>query len=168
MTDGQPMPARPAIADDITTEALISRYLAGPALVRNTIAGMDAAQLHARPIEGKMSTHEVVTHIVDSEAGLGGRIKRALAGEEPVVTQGAHPEAISDPTRDLDVDLERLKTLREQMAEELRQIQPDAWERIAIRRAEREVTVRQVLIMMTRHLESHVATIEEKRAALGI
>ena len=168
MTDARPTPARPAIADDIATEALIARYLAGPALVRDTIAGMDAAQLHARPIEGKMSTHEVVTHVVDSEAGLGGRIKRALAGEEPVVTQGAHPEAVSDPTRDLDADIERLTTLREQMAEELRQVQPDAWQRIAIRRGEREMTVRQVLIMMTRHLENHVATIEEKRAALGI
>lgn len=168
MTNDQPTPARPAIADDITTEALIARYLAGPALVRDTVAGMDAAQLHARPIEGKMSTHEVVTHIVDSEGGLGGRLKRALAGEEPVVMQGGHPEAISDPTRDLDADIERLTTLREQTAEELRQAQQDVWERIAIRRGEREMNVRQVLVMMTRHLENHVAAIEEKRAALGI
>ncbi|MDR3685642.1 MAG: DinB family protein [Coriobacteriia bacterium] len=168
MSAAQPTPERAPIADDISAEELIARYLAGPALVRATIAGMDADQLHARPIEGKMSTHDVVTHIADSEAGLGGRLKRALAGEEPLATQGGHPEAVSDPTRDLSADLEQLTAAREQMGEALRHIEPDVWERIAARWGEREVTVRQMLLLMTRHLENHVATIEEKRAALGL
>jgi len=168
MQNDQPQPKRVPIADDISPEELIARYLEGPALVRNTIAGMDAAQLHARPIPGKMSTHEVVTHIVDSESGLGGRIKRAIAGEEPPVTQGAHPEITSDPERDLDAELGSLESARGQMAEELRQLPPEVWERVALRRADREMTVLQVLMLMTRHLENHVAAIEEKRAALGL
>jgi len=168
MQNDQPQPKRVPIADDISPEELIARYLEGPALVRNTIAGMDAAQLHARPIPGKMSTHEVVTHIVDSESGLGGRIKRAIAGEEPPLTQGAHPEITSDPERDLDAELGSLESARGQMAEELRQLPPEVWERVALRRADREMTVLQVLMLMTRHLENHVAAIEEKRAALGL
>lgn len=154
--------------NDIAPEELIARYLDGPAIVRAAIAGMDAAQLHARPIPGKMSAHEVVAHIVDSEGGLGGRLKRALAGEEPPLAQGGHPGPTSDPERDLDAELTVLETAREQMAEELRQLTPDVWERIALRRADREVTVRQLLMLMTRHLENHVAAIEEKRAALGL
>lgn len=168
MDNDQTTPARPAIADDIAPEELIARYLTGPALARDIIAGMSAAQLHTRPIPDKMSTHDVVTHIVDSERGLGGRIKRAIAGEEPPLTQGGHPEIKSDPERDLDADLELLKTLREQMAEALRQLPPEVWENVAMRREERVVTVRQLLMLMTRHLESHVAAIEEKRAALGL
>ena len=122
--------------------------LAGPALVRETIAGMDATQLHARPIPDKMTTHDVVTHIVDSERGMGGRIKRAIAGEEPPLMQGkgGHPEPVFDSERDLNADLEQLVTARKQMAEELRQLPPDVWERA----------------------ENHVAAIEEKRAALGL
>jgi hypothetical protein len=168
MQNDQPQPKRVPIADDISPEELIARYREGPALVRNTIAGMDAAQLHARPIPGKMSTHEVVTHIVDSESGLGGRLKRAIAGEEPPLTQGAHPEITSDPERDLDAELGSLESARGQMAEELRQLPPEVWERVALRRADREMTVLQVLMLMTRHLENHVAAIEEKRAALGL
>ena len=168
MDNDQPMPKRAPIADDISPEELIARYLEGPALVRDTIAGMDAAQLHARPIPGKMSTHEVVTHIVDSDSGLGGRIRRATAGEEPPVRQGAHPEIIGDPTRDLDAELPSLEVARRQMAEELRQLPPEVWKRVALRSADREMTVRQVLMLMTRHLENHVAAIEEKRAALGL
>jgi hypothetical protein len=131
---------------------------------------MDEAQLHARPIPGKMSSHEVVTHIVDSESGLGGRIKRAIDGEEVPIAhgQGGHPEPTSDPTRDLDADLRRLVVAREQMAEDLRQLPADGWELVAIRRDDRVMTVRQVLILMVRHLENHVAAIEEKRAALGL
>ena len=168
MQNDQPQPKRVPIADYISPEELIARYLEGPALVRNTIAGMDAAQLHARPIPGKMSTHEVVTNIVDSDSGLGGRLKRAIAGEEPPLTQGAHPEITSDPERDLDAELGSLESARGQMAEELRQLPPEVWERVALRRADREMTVLQVLMLMTRHLENHVAAIEEKRAALGL
>jgi uncharacterized damage-inducible protein DinB len=168
MDNDQTTPARAAIADDIAPEDLIARYLTGSALVRDTIAGMSEAQLHARPIPDKMSTHEVVTHIVDSERGLGGRLKRAIAGEEPMPAQGAHPEIKGDPERDLDVELEVLETARERMAEELRQLPREVWQRVALRRADREMTVRQVLLLMTRHLENHVAAIEEKRAALGL
>jgi len=166
--DDQPTPKPAAIADDIAPEELIARYLAGPTLVRDSVAGMDAAQLHARPISGKMSTHEVVTHIVDSESGMGGRIKRAIAGEEPPLMQGGHPEIKSDPERDLDVDFAKLVAAREQMADELSQLPPDVWERVAMRREDRVVTVRQMLMLMTRHLENHVAAIEEKRTALGL
>ena len=168
MSSDQPTPNPAAIDDDMAPEELIARYLAGPVLVRKAIAGMDAGQLHARPIPDKMSTHEVVTHIVDSERGLGGRMRRALAGEEPPVMQGGHPEITSDPERDLDADLELLETAREQIAEELRELQADVWERVAMRRGDREVTVRQLLMLMTRHLENHVAAIEEKRTALGL
>jgi hypothetical protein len=170
MTNDASTPKPAPIADDIATEDLIARYLAGPALVRETIAGMDATQLHARPIPDKMTTHDVVTHIVDSDRGMGGRIKRAIAGEEPPLMQGkgGHPEPVFDPERDLDADLEQLETARKQMAEELRQLTPDVWERAAMRREDRVVTVRQMLMLVTRHLENHVATIEEKRAALGL
>ena len=168
MTSDHTSPRTP-ITDDISQDALIARYLAGPALLRETIAGMDAEQLQARPIPGKMSTHDVVTHVVDSEGGLGGRVKRALAGEEvPVVVGGRHPEPVCDPTRDLGADLDLLTATREEMAEELRALPADKWELVALRRDDRTMTVRQVIVLMTRHLENHVAAIEEKKAALGV
>jgi hypothetical protein len=168
MENVPPAPEPAAIADDISAEDLIERYLGGPALLRGAIAGMDSAQLHVRPIPGKMSTHEVVTHVVDSENGLGGRIKRAIAGEEVPVSSGGHPEIARDPGRDLEVELDSLETAREGMAEELCRVPQEVWDRVALRRADREMSVHQVLVLMTRHLENHVAAIEEKRLALGL
>jgi hypothetical protein len=169
MDTGHGTPARTPLTEDITRDALIARYVAGPSIVRDTIAGMDEAQLQAHPIPGKMSTHDVVTHIVDSEGGLGGRIKRAIAGEDvPLVTGGRHPEPVFDPERDLDAELGVLTAKREQMAEDLRSLPADGWGLVALRGEERVMTVRQVLILMVRHLENHVAAIEEKKAALGL
>ena len=70
--------------------------------------------------------------------------------------------------RDLAQDLDRLQKTREEMAEELRQIMPDVWQRVAMKREDSLVTLRQLLLHTVHHLENHVATIEEKRAALGL
>lgn len=167
MDNAQPAPERAPMADDITNDALIERYLAGPDLVRDTVADMSADQLFARPIPDKMTTQEVVTHMVDSEVGLGARLKRAMAGEEPLAS-GAHPEAVSDPTRDVGAEIKMLGLARAQTAEALRQLAPEAWDNVALHRGERELNLRQLLMMMTRHLENHVTAIEEKRTALGL
>jgi uncharacterized damage-inducible protein DinB len=157
--------------DDSTPQELIERYLAGPALVRDTVAGMDASQLAARPIAGKMSTKEVVSHIADSEQFYTGRMKRTIAGDEPLV-MGARPPDRPVPSdqaeRDTAQDLDRLQKTREEMAEELRQITPDVWQRVAMQREDSLVTLRQLLQRTALHLETHVEAIAEKRAALGL
>jgi uncharacterized damage-inducible protein DinB len=169
MDDDRTPRERPEIDDDSTPQELVARYLTGPALLRDTVAGMDADQLHARPIPGKMSTQEVVNHIVDSERSMSERMRRAIAGEEPVAIGGAgHPGPQQHPERDAAADVEALGTMREQMAEDLRPLAPEVWGRIALRREDRVLTLRQVLLHDVRHLEHHVATIEEKRAALGL
>jgi uncharacterized damage-inducible protein DinB len=159
------------VEDDSTSEELIERYLAGPALVRDTVAGMDASQLAARPISGKMSTQEVVWHIVDTEQHYAARMKRTIAGEEPWV-MGTRPPDRTVPAdqaeRDLAQDLDRLQKSREEMAEELRRITPDVWQRVAMQRQDSLVTLRQLLLHTVHHLENHVGAIQEKRAALGL
>ena len=171
MDDDRTPRERPESDDDSTPQELIARYLTGPALLRDTVAGMDADQLHARPIPGKMSTQEVVNHIVDSERSMSERMRRAIAGDDPLVmgARGAgHPGPPHHPERDVAADVEALGTIREQMAEDLRSLAPEVWGRIALRREDRVLTLRQVLLHDVRHLEHHVATIEEKRAALGL
>ena len=165
-------PGAPAqVEDDSTPQELIERYLAGPALVRDAVAGMDASQLAARPIAGKMSTKEVVSHIVDSEQFYAGRMKRTIAGDAPLVLAGRPPDrpAPSEHAeRDIAQDLDRLQKTRDEMAEELRQITPDVWQRVAMQREDSLVTLRQLLQRTALHLETHVEAIQEKRVALGL
>ena len=165
-------PGAPAqVEDDSTPQELVSRYLAGPALVRDAVEGMDASQLAARPIAGKMSTREVVSHIADSEQFYTGRMKRTIAGDPPLVLGARPPDrpAPSDQAeRDTAQDVDRLQKTREEMAEELRLITPDVWQRVAMQRDDSLVTLRQLLLRTVLHLETHVEAIKEKRAALGL
>jgi hypothetical protein len=64
-----PDPIAAAQEDDgtPTTQALISAYESGPRRLRDAVAGLNPAQLRARPVEGRWSALEVVCHLADCE-----------------------------------------------------------------------------------------------------
>ena len=65
---------------------LIDEYLAGPAALRQAVAGMSREQLTARPVAGKWSTLEVVAHLADFDPILADRVKRMIALDNPPLT----------------------------------------------------------------------------------
>ena len=160
-----------AADDEGTVETLIERYLTGTSLLRGAIAGMTPAQLAARPIEGKMSSQEVVCHVVDADQFMADRMKRTIATDRPLlmgVDGITYLAALKYAERDLDLDLRLLQVTREQMAADLRRVDASAWERDAVHSEIGLVTLLRLLLHTIRHLESHVAAIVEKREALGL
>jgi len=154
-----------------TVEELIARYLRGVTLLRDATAGMTPAQLAARPIAGKMSTTEVVCHIVDADQFMADRMKRTVATERPLlmgVDGIAYLEALHYAQRDLDLDLRLLEVTREQMAADLWRLDAASWERDAVHSEIGLVTLRGLLLHTIHHLERHLLAIEEKRTALGL
>jgi hypothetical protein len=157
--------------DTASTGTLIARYLQGAALLRDAIAGMTPEQLAARPVPGKMSTTEVVCHVVDADQFMADRMKRTIATERPLligVDGITYLEALHYAERDLDLDLRLLEVTREQMAADLLRLDAATWERDAVHSEIGLVPLRGLLLHTIRHLERHVAAIEEKRAALGL
>ena len=65
--------------------ALIDQYLAGPALVRQAVAGMAREEVLARPIAGKWSTLEVVAHLADFEIVYVDRLTAVAAEDGPML-----------------------------------------------------------------------------------
>lgn len=157
--------------DDSTADELIERYLAGSALLRETIAGMTPEQLQARPIAGKMTSQEVVCHIVDADQFMADRMKRTIATDRPLI-MGVESVDYLGPLhyaeRDLDLDLRLLDVTREQMAADLCRLSPEAWERTAVHSESGVLTLHRLLLHAVRHLERHATAIVEKRAALGL
>ena len=158
--------------DDGTPVAtLLERYLFGPALLRAAVIDMTPDQIHARPVAGKLSSQEVACHIVDSDQFMCDRMKRTIATDRPLlmgVESIDYPAPLHYDARDIDLDLRLLEVQREQMAEDLRRLAPEAWERTAVHSENGLLTLRQLLLHATRHLERHVETIDEKRTALGL
>jgi uncharacterized damage-inducible protein DinB len=169
--DDRTLVAQAQIDDGSLAVDLIARYMVGPARLEAALAGMTPEHLHARPLPGKMTTIEVVAHVADCEQFLADRMKRTIAMDRPLLMSAdgsAYVEALHYDDRDVALDVRLVAATREQIAADLRRIPPEAWERTGVHSENGLVTLRQLLLHTIRHLERHVAAIDEKRAALGL
>ncbi|PKQ15013.1 MAG: DinB family protein [Actinobacteria bacterium HGW-Actinobacteria-7] len=150
---------------------LIAAYEQGPAILRAAVDGLDAEALRARPIAGKMSSLEVVCHIVDSDQFMCDRIKRTIATDNPVlmgVESASYPVPLRYHERDLELDLLLFDVQRKQMAADLRRLPAEAWSRTAEHSENGVQTLVEIFHHAVEHLEDHVLTIATKREAMGL
>lgn len=161
-----------AQADDgRPTEDLIAGFREGPRRLRETVAGMTAEQLLARPVGGKWSSLEVVCHVCDTEQYIADRLKRTIATERPLlmgVDSYRYLEPLHYQERDVERELALIEATRAQMADDLDRLEDEAWARAAIHSETGLVTLRQLVLHGTNHLLRHAEAIEEKRQALGL
>jgi len=150
-------------------DPLIEQYLAGPALLRRTIAGMSLEQLLAKPSAGKWSTLEVVCHVADYEPIYADRMKRVVALKEPELLQGdprLFAACLSYDNRDMDEELALIELTRKQMAKILRSLKPQDFQRRGTHSRDGTLTLEDLLRRITGHISHHVRFIEEKRRAM--
>lgn len=150
---------------------LITAYREGPSRARAAVAGMDALALCARPIEGKLSSLEVICHVVDCDQFMADRMKRTAAVDRPLLlgaNTSAYSGALHFHDRDLGLQLRLLEVTREQMSADLERLDSEAWTREAVHSEVGLVTLRELVLHAVRHLEGHLETIAEKREALGV
>lgn len=159
------------MADSRTRAELLEAYRRGPELLRDSVAGMDAAALRARPVAGKMSSLEVLCHIVDSDQFMCDRIKRTIATDRPLLMgaeSASYPGPLRYHQRDVELDLKLLTVQRQQLASDLDRLAEEAWSRTAVHSENGTQTLLEIFDHAVDHLESHVAAILEKRTALGL
>jgi hypothetical protein len=150
---------------------LLDAYLAGPKMLRQAVAGMSREQLLARPVAGKMSTLEVVCHIVDFDPVYADRMKRAIALDRPTLLGADETlflKALAYHDRDPEEELAILEHTRSQMARILRAAPPGVLQRVGVHNERGEMTVEKMLTTITGHVPHHVKFIQEKRQALGL
>lgn len=151
--------------------SLLGRYLAGAQVLRDAIEGLDDEALRARPIPGKMSSLEVVAHIVDSDQFMCDRMKRTIGTERPLligVESADYLRPLNYHDRDPELDIRLLEVQREQMAANLKRQPAAARQRAAVHSEIGLVTMWDLFIHATEHLEAHAESIAEKREALGL
>jgi GNAT superfamily N-acetyltransferase len=150
-------------------QQLINHYEGGPDFLRAAVTGMNGQEVRSRPEPGRWSTLEVICHICDTEQMFADRMKRTLAMERPLLV-GAdgnlYPEPARYHDRDLEAELALISLTRRQMALILRLAPADAWTRQAEHTEMGLVTLKHLLEHAVRHLEEHVASIDNKRQKL--
>lgn len=150
---------------------LIDDYLAGPALLRTSVAGMSDDQLDAAPVVGQWSTRQVVAHLCDFEPIYADRIKRVIAEDRPTFF-GGDPDlfaaSLAYATRDVEQELTLIEAVRGQLAGILRSLPAEVFARTGIHSEDGPRTIEQLLRTITGHIPHHVQFIEQKRQALGL
>lgn len=151
-------------------DELLIAYRSGADFLRAAIEGLDDTALKARPIAGKMSSLEVVCHIVDADQMMAERMKRTIGTDRPLIIGVANVgylEPLHYQERDPELELRLLAVQREQMTADLERLPEEAWGRTAVHSEIGLVTLFDLLEHAVDHLEGHAASIAEKRAALG-
>ncbi len=144
------------------------RFVRGPALVREALAGTGPATLNRRPPGEDWSMRDVVIHLADSELVGAVRIRLALAGDEPdlpVYDQEAWKRKLLYVFRDAEAALSAFQQVRYGTAELLRECSPEAWERTANHPQIGLVTVGDLMAFGADHADDHAAQLRAMRAA---
>src|SRR5262252_5166388 len=111
---------------------LIERFVAGPKLLRQSVAGMSAEQVLARPVPGKWSTLEVVAHLADFEVIGVDRLTAVIAEENPTIPgrdEQKYSARLVYHGRDLEEQLRLIELCRSHVARLLRTLKAEDWQR---------------------------------------
>lgn len=157
--------------------SLLSRYLQGPELLEQAIAGLRDAELDASPSQGGWTIRQIIHHVVDGDDLWKIGIKAALGNEEGEFTfewywglpQDTWADRWAYAQRPVEVSLALLRATRAHIAELLERV-PDAWSRsIRVRTPQgtERVSVSKVIEMQTDHVVHHVERIAAIRAERG-
>jgi hypothetical protein len=160
------------LRDDETlgSAELLAAYERGIDDLRAAVAGMTLEEILARPVPGKWSTQECVSHLADTEIFFTDRIVRTIAMDRPLlmsVDEKLYIERLDYQRFDLEEQLALFTALRRHALHILRAQPSEAWRRTAVHSDSGLLTLRQLVLQAVRHLRHHLPFIAEKRAALG-
>jgi hypothetical protein len=147
--------------DRNAAQALIARYRAGPAVVREALAGASEGDLDRRPSADSWSAREVVHHLADSEMTSAIRLRRLLAEERPLI-QGYDEAEFARRLhydRPIAASLDAFTAARAVTAELLERLDPADLERTGMHSESGPYSVATWLEIYAAHAHDHAAQI---------
>ena len=159
-------------------DSVLARYMEGPALLEQALAGIQDSDLDAPPSQGGWTIRQIVHHVVDGDDLWKSCVKIALGNEQAEFSlewYWTQPQEVwakhwAYVRRSLDVSLALLKANRSHIHQLLRQV-PDGWHRsVGFRKSSGEterVPVGAVVEMQADHVEHHVQRIRAIRLEVG-
>jgi len=148
-------------------ESVLARYEEGPAQLERALAGLQDADVDARPSEGGWTIRQIVHHVVDGDDLWKSCIKAALGNDQGEFTldwywalpQDVWADRWAYAHRSLDVSVALLKANRAHVLQLLEQV-PDGWSRsIALRKPNgrtEQLPVGAVVEMQADHVVHHL------------
>lgn len=149
--------------------ALLLRYAAGPARLREALADVPADLMLRRPAADDWSPHEVVIHCADSETNAALRIRYLVAEHDPVITgydEHGWATRLDYRSHPLEPALALVEAVRANTLELLRRLSPAAWRRSGRHTESGSYGAEDWLRIYAAHLEEHAAQIDDAVARM--
>lgn len=148
----------------------IDRYESQAGALVRWIDGLSPADFDARPIPGKWTIRELVTHMIDSDLVYGHRMRKVAAQDRPLLMGYDETRWASNPALQAGDPMPAaviFEAHRRWIAAFLRALPPEAWKREGVHSERGIVTIASLLGNMLDHVPHHEKFLIAKREALG-
>ena len=147
--------------------ALVAAYVAGPAAIRESLAGISEAELDARPADGGWTAREVVHHTADSEMTSAIRLRRLIAEDDPLIVGYDGDEfarRLHYADRPIEPALDAITAARATTAQILAGLTEAEWGRTGTHSETGPYGVERWLQIYSAHCHEHAVQITQARA----
>lgn len=152
----------------------LQTYEAGPAKLRQSLAGLTEQDLSAIPApdwnSGAWTIQQVALHIVDTDLVFADRMKRVIAEDNPALLafdEQKWTAALHYPRQSIETAVQLLEGIRRQMASIFCQLPPSAFDRFGTHNTAGKKTLADLIRSAADHLDHHVKFIHAKRIRMG-
>jgi hypothetical protein len=147
-------------------DAMIEEYAAGGARLREALDGLTTGELNAFPVPGTWSLRQITVHLLHAELFAVGRMCRIVAEDVPLLMDWDENTFVARLRYDalpIDDVITCFDTLRRTMAATLRQLKDEDFARYGIHSKKGKMTLEEIVLNYTRHLDHHLEFIKAKR-----
>jgi len=154
----------------------IDEFERGGEKLRAAIAGLSPADLVRRPPAGAgpdvgtWSIHQIVIHMMDSDAIGVHRMKRVIAEDRPLLIgydETRFTASLFYDEQSAEASLTIFDLTRRELAKVLRRLPDAAFDRWGVHNEHGKVTLGEFVANYASHLENHLKFIRAKRALFG-
>jgi len=139
-----------------------------PLSLRRLTADLSEEQLRRRPAAGEWSIAEITGHLIDKTEVWGERFRHIATQDQPSLPafdQDAWVRERGYQAQPFPALAERLGGMLMQLAAELRQLPPEAWERVGLHEERGRLSLAEACRIYAISLPQHVEQIVSARAA---
>jgi catechol 2,3-dioxygenase-like lactoylglutathione lyase family enzyme len=151
-----------------TPHETLELYMQAPQELQSLLEGLTEQELDLLKAPGGWTVRQIVHHLADADAIQLARIKVALAEPGRVWVSNAYsPQGWSDSVGHsrlaVQPSVDLFRAVREHVAELLRHLPPDAWERYTLNAGGEKTTVGRTIGLLAAHALEHLDDIAEIR-----
>lgn len=147
---------------------LLERFRRGAELVAMSMTGAAGAELDFVPEPGKWSVRQILCHLADSEIAGATRFRQVIAEDRPALQsydEKAWADNLDYGKRKASPVIETFRRIRGENHELLKDLPPEAYDRVGIHSGKGPLTLLDLLRIYTVHAEKHSMQVRTVRAA---